>query len=203
MPVLRTADYDLREGERIRSHGFLARGHSWRILPRSGACFTKHCQTGAYFSPGARFSRTEDILVPSVQSALPYCHGPPGGHFLLTPVLETRASVTGFRNVHISSATRVRLVSGSSSRERRRNADQRVRTASSSVNFGVSATGRDSGISVLRRANVARMASERTAPSNANSRAMYCRSKKSFIRLFVIPSATIAWYFSETTASHG
>lgn len=40
----------------------------------------------------------------------------------------------------------------------------------------------------------------KVGPSNAKLRARVHKSKKSFIRLLAIPSITIAWYFSATTA---
>ena len=67
----------------------------------------------------------------------------------------------------------------------------------------VSAAGISVGIGVPRRSNVVFIAQARMAPSKPKAPPIAHRSKKSFIRVLSIPSATTAWNFSATTVSGG
>jgi len=73
----------------------------------------------------------------------------------------------------------------------------------SSANCGISARGISCGSSVPRWANVAAKARLKSTPSKSKFSQSSHTSKKSFIRLLVAPSETIASNFSATTVSRG
>lgn len=135
--------------------------------------------------------------------SVPSVRKPPASYSRANDCLAATAWAGGSANSRIASVTEVSDRVHSATPPRRTNAFHCRRLPSSSMNVGVSAVGVSVGSGVRRRANVAPMAVLRTAPSNAKSCHSRQRSWISFIRLFVMPSATITSNFSATTVSRG
>jgi DNA invertase Pin-like site-specific DNA recombinase len=128
-------------------------------------------------------------------------HGPRAFH-VFSNFSAMHPAATGSKNSASAVATSPSRSGAWASLPRRTNARHCASAVGLSVNAGESATGAGS-IAVLRLRKVEVTARASTAPSKSSFRAMSQMSKKSFMRLFSVPSLTIASNFSATTVSRG
>jgi hypothetical protein len=125
----------------------------------------------------------------------PHSHGPGQAQLRWKDLPSAKAPSTGATKLAICPTTSAKLSGASSSRLFLRNDAHCACFSGLSANPALNAVTSE-GIAVPRALNVASTAAARSSPRKSKLVERYHRSKKSFMRLLMDPSFTMAWSFS-------